>query len=155
MAPVQNIGGGDFGARSVVAAFAGWLVPGLGHILVGHRVRGIILLVAVGVTFWCGVAIGGVKSTIQPNERTAWFMAQVCTGGHAMAVLGLARTLPDKPPWEFSEYVAYAPAEDIAVVYTGVAGLLNVLAIFDVLGRSRPAGATEPAKRGPPPRGRR
>jgi hypothetical protein len=145
----------DSGAKAVVAAIAGWLVPGLGHIIVGHRVRGIILLVVIGVTFWGGVAIGGVKSTIQPHDRTAWFMAQACTGVHAMAVLSAARTVPDKPPWEFSEYVAYAPAEDIAVVYTGIAGLLNVLAIFDVLGRTRPADAAESAKRGPPPRGRR
>lgn len=145
----------DQNTKTVVAAVVGWLVPGLGHIYLGHRTRGIVLLVAIGVTFWGGVAIGGVKTTILPNERTAWFVAQICTGSHALATLALSRSLPDKPPWEYSNFVAYAPAEDIAVVYTGVAGLLNVLVIFDLLGRCRPSeSAAETAKRAPPPRGK-
>ncbi len=121
--------------NGVVAAVLSWLVPGLGHVYLGHRARGVIILVAIGLAFWAGVAIGGIKTTVQPTERQAWFAAQVCTGVHAMAVVALSKRLEDKPPYEYSRYVAYYPVDDIAVVYTGVAGLLNVLVILDVLAR--------------------
>lgn len=123
------------GAKTVVSAILGWLVPGLGHIYLGHRVRGVILLVTISATFWGGVAVGGVKTTVQPNERTAWFVAQICTGANCLADLAWAKTIPNPGPGEYSEYVVHAPSEDIAVVYTGVAGLLNILAIFDALSR--------------------
>jgi TM2 domain-containing membrane protein YozV len=135
-----------------VAAFLTWLLPGLGHIYIGHKARGIIFMTVIAVTFWGGVAIGGVKSTVLPKERQAWFIAQVCNGAHTAAVLALATRVPDYKRWEHSPYVAYAPAADIAVVYTGVAGLLNVLVIFDVLGRGRATG-DEIAKRAPPAKG--
>jgi len=135
-----------------VAAFLTWLLPGLGHVYIGDRARGIIFMTVIAITFWGGVAIGGVKSTVLPAERQAWFMAQVCTGAHTAAVLALASRIPDYKPYEHSPYVAYAPAADIAVVYTGVAGLLNILVIFDVLGRGRTAEGGS-ARRAPPPKG--
>jgi len=128
------------------------MLPGLGHVYVGQKARGIIFMTVIAMTFWGGVAIGGVKSTVLPSERQAWFMAQVCTGVHAAAVMALASHIPDHKPYEHSPYWAYAPAADIAVVYTGVAGLLNVLVVFDVLGRVRNAEGGA-ARRSPPAKG--
>ncbi|MBN1488527.1 MAG: hypothetical protein JXA69_01300 [Phycisphaerae bacterium] len=139
-------------ATASTAALLSWVLPGAGHIYAGHKARGIIILAVIAVTFWGGVAIGGVKTTIQPKERRAWFMAQMCTGAHAFAVLSLANRIPNKERWEYSEYVAYAPVDDIAVVYTGVAGLLNLLVILDVLGRPAPSPQTADAKRTGPRR---
>jgi hypothetical protein len=131
-----------------LAAFLAWLVPGAGHMYLGHRARGATLLVVISVTFWGGVAIGGVKSTTRPPDpamsggRKAWFVAQCCVGAHAFAAMTLSHQIEDRPPYEYSPYVAYSPVDDIAIVYTGIAGMLNLLAIFDVLHRSR--AATEP-----------
>ena len=60
--------------------------------------------------------------------------------------------MPDAPLNVHSPYVAYYPADDIAIVYTGVAGLLNVLVIFDVLSRGSPRPASESSPRPAPQR---
>lgn len=125
--------------RVPLAVLLAWLVPGLGHIYLGHRVRGIILLVAISVTFWAGVAIGGVKSTVEPHQRTAWFCAQLCTGVHAVATYAWGNQLRQADP---RRGLAYWPAEEVAVVYSGVAGLLNLLVIMDVLVRAERVAST-------------
>jgi hypothetical protein len=107
----------------------GWAVPGLGHWVMGDRVRGAIVFGAIGLTFWVGLAVGGVRSTIDPLNNRAWFAAQICCGGHTVAALVLRRAIPDRLP-----YTSGWPALDIGIVYTGVAGLLNLLAVLDLIG---------------------
>jgi hypothetical protein len=122
--------------RTILAGFLAWLVPGMGHLYLGDRRRGLILLIVLAATFWSGVAIGSVANTVDPRKHTAWFMAQIATGAHALAVLGWKHTLT-------ASASAYSwQAEDVAVVYTGVAGLLNLLVILDALAR---ADAAKPA----------
>lgn len=129
-----------------MAAILTWLLPGAGHLYIGHRARGLVFMVVIALTFWGGVAIGGVRSTVQPRERRAWFMAQVCTGVHAFATLAISRQFDDSTP--------KLPADDVAVVYTGIAGLLNVLVIFDVLSRGESAAAcATTGRRGPTSKG--
>ncbi len=147
--------------RTLIAGFLAWLVPGLGHLYLGERHRGLICLIVISATFWGGVAIGGigvtvdarggagapaiagaptqhvVGATVDPQKRTAWFMAQIGTGVHALAALGCARFAPSGPGlycWQ---------AEDVAVVYSGVAGLLNLLVVLDALARAE--AGTKPA----------
>lgn len=117
-------------ARISLAGFLSWLLPGLGHLYLGQRRRGAILFVVIAVTFWGGVAVGGVSNTVDPKNRTAWFMAQISTGTHALAVLGWKSALGD------TEKGYSFQAEEVAVVYTGVAGLLNLLVILDALARA-------------------
>ncbi|MFH0981358.1 MAG: DUF6677 family protein [Planctomycetota bacterium] len=128
--------------RITFAGFLAWLVPGLGHLYLGERHRGLTLLVVIAATFWGGVAMGGVVRTVEPQHRTAWFMAQLGTGGHTLAVLGWKQALKDAAPvysWQ---------AEDVAIVYTGVAGLLNLLVIIDAMARAD-GGARAAARAGP------
>ena len=66
-------------------------------------------------------------------------MAQACTGSHAVGAYTLGRQIDRIDPaqkWEPSPYRAYWPALDIAQVYTGVAGLLNLLIVFDAMARA-------------------
>ena len=129
-------------ARNGHPALAGlltWFLPGLGHWYIGQRTRGLIFFVVIGVTFWGGVAVGGVKSSVDPETNVWWFMAQVCTGSHAVGAYSLGRRIDRMDPvpkWEPSPYRAYWPALDIAQVYTGVAGLLNLLVVFDAMARA-------------------
>ena len=123
--------------RTPIVGLLAFLVPGLGHLYLGDRARGIIFCVVITVTFWGGVAIGGVRSTIDTQERKAWFLAQLCSGSNTLVILTarwIAPTHLDPEKGDFPR--AYWPAEDIAVVYTGVAGLLNLLIILDALVRS-------------------
>ena len=68
-------------------------MPGLGHVFLGHRHRGLIFLVTITATFWTGVAIGGVRGTVNPQDRQLWFVAQLCTGVNTAAGLWLTISL--------------------------------------------------------------
>ena len=130
--------------RTSIAGFLTWAVPGLGHIYLGHRGRGLVLLVAITATFWSGVAIGGVRETVDPQKRKLWFTAQLCTGGQTIAALVLHRSLDraGRP-----NPIGHWLTTDIGVHYTGVAGLLNLLVILDAIGRADRPG---PNGRGKP-----
>lgn len=145
----------DSPARSAIAAMLAWVLPGLGHWYLGHKQRAIIFFVTTSVTFWAGVAIGGVRSTITPRDNGPWIAAQLCVGPQSLVALYWSENLAEQairdagPGQKPTKYRASWPASNISVVYAGVAGLLNLLVIIDALARSNaPVGGEE--ARGPP-----
>ena len=136
----------------MAAGLLAWLVPGLGHFYLGEHWRGVIFLAVITSTFWGGVAIGGVKSTVDARSHPAWFVAELCTAGNAAAGLLLRSRLPEAGRDRVSPYVAAWPADDIGIVYCGVAGLLNMLVILDALGRGASRGRKGLPARSPPVR---
>lgn len=148
-------------SRMVVAALATWLVPGAGHLLIGDRTRGVTFLVVITLTFWTGVAIGGVKNTVSPVDRTLWFAGQICAGGHTLATLAWAGAIElplDQPgpegPFPVS-IIGYGRTEEVSVVYTAIAGMLNILIILDVLVRAEKIPPPVPVRAGSPRRPKR
>lgn len=127
-----------------IAGFLAWLVPGLGHLYLGERTRGLICLVTITATFWTGVAIGSVQGTVDPRERTLWFMAQICTGGNTVAAYGLRQATVSPPSRQNPGYIPSWLSADVGVHYTGVAGLLNLLVILDALSRAEFGGRRDP-----------
>ncbi|UCD28362.1 MAG: hypothetical protein JSV03_14960 [Planctomycetota bacterium] len=125
----------DFNIRLPIAAFLGWLLPGAGHLFIGERTRGLIFMVTIALTFWCGVAIGGVKNTVNPVQRSWWFLGQICAGSHTVVVLYWSRHMENPPDAEKARLIAYGRSEEVSVVYTGICGLLNILIILDLLVR--------------------
>ncbi len=132
--------------RVPVAGLLTWLLPGAGHIYIGDRVRGVILMVVIGATFWLGIAVGGVTRTVHFPTRPLWFFAQACAGLHPVAAViagkaleGGNATTGDRAVEE-KGYKSYGRAEDVSVVYTAIAGMLNILAVFDVLVRAERPG---------------
>jgi len=138
---------------AAVAAILAWLLPGLGHWWIGERRRAVILFVATTVTFWAGVAVGGVRSTVTPRENGLWIAAQLCMGTQALAALSWGKSLRPRRPGDRDPHRAPWPSSDIGVVYAGVAGLLNLLIILDVLARVD-VRQTSVTARAPPKRGR-
>jgi len=125
-------------------------VPGLGHLFIGERVRGVIFLATISITFWTGMAIGGVRNTVNPGERQLWFMGQICAGGHALAALAWSRQIEPATGRDHSSLIAYGREEEVSVVYTAICGLLNILIIFDVLVRAEQQQLAA-SRRGLPP----
>ncbi len=121
--------------RVPLAGFLAWLVPGLGHLFLGERVRGVTILITITLIFWAGIAIGGVRETVDPKARVTWFLGQVCTGSHALAAYGWGQAYRDLPDEDYI-YRAHWLSSETGVVYTGVAGLLNLLVILDALVRA-------------------
>ena len=135
---------GDNVANSVVAMMLAWIIPGAGHIFLGRWVRGVIIFITIGATFWSGVALGGVLTVDHRNARW-WFVAQMLTGVHGLVGFydqkQVYQTLPavsndaelDAMLQEKGIALADNPTDSIARAYTGVAGMLNVLCIMDAL----------------------
>lgn len=129
-----------FELRGVVAGILTWMVPGLGHIYLGHRWRGALFLAVITTTFWGGVAIGGVQNTVDPMTHRAWFVAELCTAGNTAVGLVVGSRVGEPKQGSGSEYLAKWPADDIGIVYCGIAGLLNVLVILDAVARGASGG---------------
>ena len=122
-----------------VVGLLGWLVPGAGYIYLGQRRRGYIACLAIAGTFLVGVVLGGVGS-IGPHYSKAWFVAQVLAGIPAlvptvMNVGGIADALGLS-----GAAGGVGKGIDLAQLYTGVAGLLNVLCVLDCLLRAQQSG---------------
>jgi len=138
-------------ATALLAGLAGWLVPGAGHWMLGRRVRGVILFVVIHVLFWSGIVIGGVF-TVDPREEPWWHKAQLCVGSSGLwshyrqqatfnaladrAVRERRRGGPAKAVEQLKADKNLAlvwPAAGPARIFTGVAGMLNLLCIIDAV----------------------
>ncbi len=136
-------------SRSIaLTTLLAWIVPGLGHWWLGERKRAMIFFVATTVTFWTGIAVGGVRSSVTPRDNGLWIAAQLCTGPQSLIALGISNRLAAEKDLS-RQFRAPWPASDIGVVYAGVAGLLNLLVILDVIARIE-AQKMHLASRGPP-----
>jgi FtsH-binding integral membrane protein len=110
------------------AASLAWLIPGAGHWYLGDRKRAVIYFVAITLTFGIGILIGGAFSTVNLQSNTAWFFAEIFAGGYTLLSLALGN-LPGAAS-------SYGKTLDLATIYAGVAGLLNLLVIFDAMDRT-------------------
>ena len=143
-----------------LAGLLAWLIPGAGHFYVGRRIRGVVLFVAVTATFWAGMAIGGTMTVDSHYERW-WFLAQSLTGVNGLAGwamqnrvynklaedgMGNAGPTSDGRPGQTQmlidrelrnrpggSIVLAGPSGDVARAYSGIAGMLNLLCIFDAI----------------------
>lgn len=111
-----------------LVAFAGWLIPGAGHLLVGRRGRGAIVLVTVLISFACGLLLRGPM--FQPTSTGDVLSRLIQYGGY----LGnLAAGLP----YFLAVWGGYAAPDaaghdpDYGSKFLVAAGLINVLAIVD------------------------
>ncbi|HET6430504.1 MAG TPA: DUF6677 family protein [Phycisphaerae bacterium] len=141
-----------------LAGLLGWLIPGAGHVYLGRTLRGVVICICINGLFWTGVAIGGTF-TVEPLTQRWWFAAQMCTGASGLAGwfrqertrtriagdLGMDPRdvvdprAPDRYQPEYAQAllredlaVSY-PADNVARVYSGVAGMLNIMAVFDAV----------------------
>jgi hypothetical protein len=157
----------DKGFKALIACILAWIVPGAGHAFVGRPWRGVIIFIAIGATFWGGVAMGGVM-TVDHQGQKWWFAAEMLTGVHGLAGWRneskqikalepkIQKEMADKgllhenkirdkrleriERRNYTEKVLaeeklalVAPMATLARAYAGVAGLLNLMCVFDVV----------------------
>lgn len=101
-----------------------WLIPGMGHLVMGRVKKAVVMLVAILGLFATGISLTAF-TCIDPSEYELEFAAQIFAGGPTLAALlttdGLTVT-------------EFMPHFDVGRLYVNVAGLLNVVAISDALG---------------------
>ncbi|NLW86073.1 MAG: hypothetical protein GXY38_04300 [Planctomycetes bacterium] len=137
--------------KTLLAAALAWLIPGAGHVFIGSRVKGAIIFVVIAATFWSGILMGGVM-TVDRQAEPMWFVAEMLTGGHGLTAWRWQQSVMKKidkdigPVTSAQQYrdlrdeqlarrglALVSPVEVIARAYSGVAGMLNLLCIFDVV----------------------
>lgn len=101
----------------------GWLVPGLGQVLTGRKGAGLALLLTITLLFTAGWAASD-RACVNPQRHRLEFFAQATAGAPAL----LAGLLDDGAPSRASPR-----ARDVGMLYTVVAGLLNVIAVCSAL----------------------
>ena len=142
----------------VLAAFLAWLVPGLGHFYQGRTGKAILFFVCIMSTFYYGLYLGEgrvVYASWREGDKRLPYLCQLGAGLPALPALVQASRVRNgkEPLWgEFMSPPRLEAARpddqrtldglhyrlhrffDLGTVYTLVAGLLNILAIYDAWG---------------------
>ena len=128
------------------AAILAWLWPGLGHIHLGDRKRGFLVMFGVLFIFLGGVLIGGLDVVDRKDDRL-WFLAQVLCGPIAIAADAANQRFlkPMSGNW-VDRYEEGDPqvtrqlhrkslghVNEMGTLYCALAGLMNLVAILDAL----------------------
>lgn len=114
-------------------AVLGWIVPGMGHIAIGHRRRGLLILIGVVFLVLCGVLVGGIDAVDHKNDGL-WFIAQVWCGPIVVGVdlMNQAFVAP-LPISQRATLVGLSHANEIGTLFIAMAGLMNFVVLLDVL----------------------
>ena len=141
-------------------ALAGWLLPGLGHAVLGEGLRGLIAGVTLLLLFTAGLLIGGID-VVDRQRDTLWFAGQAMIGPAAFVADYAHRRLDEKRDRQVDAYgtehglgdhealtqmirtgqpLAYRTSvgrvNEIGTLYCAIAGVMNLLAILDAVGRA-------------------
>ena len=131
----KDTSNGKFSAAEILTAgLLAWLIPGAGHFYLGLRKRAVLLFVCIEVTFVIGLYIGTVR-IIDPGRSLLWFLAQIFAGLNTI-VAHLWGTRLAGPYADSTVTLARDWSYAMGMLYTGVAGLLNLLAVFDTVIRA-------------------
>jgi len=126
------------GLRPETAALASWVIPGLGQILQGRRLRGFLIFLLLVGLFTIGTTMGE-GANLDRERHFFYWGGQVLLGLPAL----LAEIIHGHSPLDHE-----VPYHDLAVVIGCVAGLLNVLVMLDAYGWSESLHLGEDPKHG-------
>lgn len=120
-------------ARAVPACVLAFLVPGLGHLFLGRRVKGLVFLACLLVLFLMGVAMDSRLQLYLGFEdplALLFSIAQMAMGAPYFAARALGYGVGDFAAMKAVTY-------EYGNTFTAVAGLLNILVILDVYDTAR------------------
>lgn len=152
-------------AQAIKAGLLTWLVPGLGHYLLGHRGLAAVFFLAITIPYGAGLAVGGILDSVNARTNGWLLLAEIGVGGYTvpcyLASQSIERSVlkevgltaipvpaPHRPVGEDykrfiaarARYMSFYPESDIAQIYLATAGLLNILAILDAIARAQTGG---------------
>lgn len=123
------------------AALLAWIWPGLGHLRLGQRRRGMLIMFGVLFLFLGGVLIGGVDAVDRRNDPL-WFMAQALCGPIAFGTdLANQRLLSDRQVRLQRKSLSHI--NEFGTLFAALAGLMNLVVILDALHRPAPRRTTD------------
>jgi hypothetical protein len=123
--------------NAFVALVLGWVVPGGGHVYLGQVKKGLFFFVLLAGAFVGGIAIGGYDDVAFPkpnantpaNDITSRAMYRIIPAIQAMD--GAVAFVSAKAAEAAERDNEYLGDYDIGVLYTVVAGLMNLIVMLD------------------------
>ncbi len=115
----------------------GWLVPGAGHLSRGYRRQGLIILTVVLALFLTGLVLSDFEAVSRVLHPFA-FWAQIGVAGVTLPLMAIdpASDALLAPSVSIQKYQNVPPLNDTGVLFCCIAGLLNFLALFDLVDRT-------------------
>ena len=107
----------------LIVGLLGWVVPGGGYYMLNEKKRAAIIFAAVAVTFFTGLYIGSI-GVVDPVLSRPWYAAQIL---NSPLVALIARHTAG------GGYPVYGRPNEVGQLYTGIAGLLNLLCIVNAV----------------------
>jgi hypothetical protein len=137
----------ESGKSPELAGLLAWLIPGAGHIYAGYKVKGIGAMILVLGLFVVGVGTsrGECVSLRDPQGHKFAFMGQIGAGLPTFLALaynhdkipglhpGFLELLERPGGVEAPEFAAQLPRNDTGLLFTMIAGLLNLLLVHDAI----------------------
>jgi TM2 domain-containing membrane protein YozV len=132
-----------------VAGILAWLIPGLGHFYQGRNAKGALYAICILGTFIYGLYLGGSKQLgwgravyfqFDEKEWRLYWLCQAGVGFPTVPMTLLQAKLQDKPiingfmapPADLARINRLLPHYfELGTIYTVIAGLLNILAVYD------------------------
>ena len=115
------------------AAALAWILPGLGHIAIGQRRRGLLMMFGILFLFATGILIGGFDVVDMKRDRL-WFIAQAFNGPIAFIADFLNQALVQKKPEELRlSMIGLGHVNALATLFIALGGLLNLVVMLDAL----------------------
>lgn len=108
-----------------------WIWPGLGHLWMGQKRRGFLIMTGVVCMFVFGVLIGGVDVIDRENDAL-WFVPQVLAGPLAFGIDYLNLTFVKTGRIGMP---SIGRVNELGTLYTALAGLMNLAAMIDATTR--------------------
>jgi hypothetical protein len=107
----------------VVAPLAGWLVPGLGHLIQRRWVRGVLIFFSVSIMFFCGLGMQGKVYGFNLGDLLD-MLGFIGDFGNGLLYF-VARTM------DWGQGAIFRATADYGTKFLVCAGLLNVIAAID------------------------
>src|SRR5262245_7020531 len=122
---------------------ATWLVPGLGHWLLGRRAKALLYFVLITFCFLFGMWLADFRNVRTDDDFFLYFLGESLYGGLAFPAKWLTHGL---------ELVRAQPRLDVGLLFSTVAGIMNVCVMVDVYETACPRPQSAPPS--PAPEGR-
>ncbi len=127
-------------ARPVAPALLGvsWLVPGLGHLLLGKKVRAAVFFGVIAAGFLTGVLLDGEVGVPRADNPFSWLSTIACAGNGFLYLVrliwlnGLGGLLSNLPFGLEGGGDPVSAGFGYGKTFLITAGLMNLLAVLDV-----------------------
>ena len=111
----------------------GWILPGMGHLSIGHKRRGLLIMFGTVFLICFGVLVGGIDAVDHKNDGL-WFIAQIWCGPIVVGIDLMNQVwVAPLPTTQRATLVGLSHANEVGTLFIAMAGLMNFVVLLDVL----------------------